>query len=156
MLRHRLTVVVAVLLAAGTGGCGSDTANPSAGPAGTAAASQAHGSPSVTVSATLGRQLNDAHAATAKYATDLSAAQRDGYMIITPMMPGMGFHYLNPKVTGFDTSKPAILRPLLASIMKLGWRKHVDDDPRFMIGAVRRVTGPGGATSRRPRAASRR
>jgi len=109
MLRHRLTVVVAVLLAAGTGGCGSDTANPSAGPAGTAAASQAHGSPSVTVSATLGRQLNDAHAATAKYATDLSAAQRDGYMIITPMMPGMGFHYLNPKVTGFDASKPAIL-----------------------------------------------
>ncbi len=25
------------------------------------------------------------------------------------MMPGMGYHYLNPKIEGFDVTKPAIL-----------------------------------------------
>jgi hypothetical protein len=57
----------------------------------------------------LARQLVDAHAATARYAADPAVAVRDGYMIITPMMPGMGFHYLNPKIQGFDPAKPPIL-----------------------------------------------
>jgi hypothetical protein len=61
------------------------------------------------VSAKLASQLAAARLATAKYASDLSAAQKDGYMIITPMMPEMGFHYLNPKIEGFDVTKPAIL-----------------------------------------------
>jgi hypothetical protein len=30
-------------------------------------------------------------------------------MIITPMIPNMGYHFLNPNVKGFDVRKPAIL-----------------------------------------------
>ena len=30
-------------------------------------------------------------------------------MIITKMIPDMGFHYLNPKITGFNVRKPQIL-----------------------------------------------
>ncbi len=54
-------------------------------------------------------QLAGARAATARYATDLEAAKADGYRIITPMMPGMGYHFLNPTIEGFDVAKPPIL-----------------------------------------------
>ena len=50
-----------------------------------------------------------ARLATAKYVFDLAKAKADGYMIITPMIPDMGIHYLNPKITGFNAKKPAIL-----------------------------------------------
>lgn len=50
-----------------------------------------------------------ARAATAKYATDLERAKADGYVIITPMIPNMGYHFLNPSVQGFDVTKPPIL-----------------------------------------------
>jgi len=50
-----------------------------------------------------------ARLATAKYAMDLERAKADGYQIITPMIPNMGYHFLNPKVQGFDVTKPAIL-----------------------------------------------
>jgi hypothetical protein len=50
-----------------------------------------------------------ARVATAKYSTNLAKAKADGYMIITKMMPNMGFHFLNPKVTTFDVTKPDIL-----------------------------------------------
>lgn len=50
-----------------------------------------------------------ARLATAKYATNLAQAKADGYQIITQMIPNMGYHFLNPKVTGFDVRKPAIL-----------------------------------------------
>jgi hypothetical protein len=53
--------------------------------------------------------LAKARLATATYATNLSAARADGYGIITPMMPDMGFHFMNPKITGFDVTKPPIL-----------------------------------------------
>jgi hypothetical protein len=53
--------------------------------------------------------LAKARAATVRYATDLRAAQADGYRVITPMMPEMGVHYLNPAITGFDLEKPMIL-----------------------------------------------
>ena len=33
----------------------------------------------------------------------------DGYTIITPMIPNMGYHFLNPKIAGFDLTKPPIL-----------------------------------------------
>jgi hypothetical protein len=46
---------------------------------------------------------------TAKYVTDLDAAKADGYAVITKMIPDMGWHFLNSKVTGFDPSKPPIL-----------------------------------------------
>jgi hypothetical protein len=53
--------------------------------------------------------LTKARSATVKYATDLRVAQADGYKVITPMMPQMGVHYLNPDITGFDLAKPMIL-----------------------------------------------
>lgn len=54
-------------------------------------------------------QIAKARFATAKYATNLAQAKADGYMIITPMIPNMGYHYLNPKIEGFDVTKPPIL-----------------------------------------------
>jgi hypothetical protein len=54
-------------------------------------------------------ELAQARIATAKYATDLARARADGYTIITPMIPNMGYHFLNPKIEGFDVTKPPIL-----------------------------------------------
>jgi hypothetical protein len=54
-------------------------------------------------------KMAKARAATAKYAMDLERAKADGYAIITPMIPNMGYHFLNPKVQGFDVTKPPIL-----------------------------------------------
>jgi hypothetical protein len=50
-----------------------------------------------------------ARRATAKYVTNLARAKAAGYQIITMMMPDMGYHYLNPKIQGFDVRKPQIL-----------------------------------------------
>ena len=50
-----------------------------------------------------------ARAATAKYATNLARAKADGYRILTKMIPNMGYHFLNPKITGFNVRKPPIL-----------------------------------------------
>lgn len=57
----------------------------------------------------LAGQLAAARAATAKYSTHLGRAKKDGYQIITQEMPGMGYHYLNPNIAGFDVKKPQIL-----------------------------------------------
>ncbi len=54
-------------------------------------------------------KVSAARLATAKYATDLARAKADGYWIITPMIPNMGYHFLNPKIEGFDITKPPIL-----------------------------------------------
>jgi hypothetical protein len=53
--------------------------------------------------------LAQARLATAKYVTGLRAARADGYRIITKMIPDMGFHFMNPGVTGFEPTKPPIL-----------------------------------------------
>jgi hypothetical protein len=50
-----------------------------------------------------------ARLATAKYVTNPDLAKADGYQIITPMIPNMGYHYLNPAIQGFDVTKPPIL-----------------------------------------------
>lgn len=47
--------------------------------------------------------------ATARYATNLRRAKAAGYGIITRMIPDMGYHFLNPKVSGFSVRKPPIL-----------------------------------------------
>jgi hypothetical protein len=65
--------------------------------------------PASPSSAGVSEQLARARAATARYVTDLDAAKADGYKIITPMMPDMGFHFLNPAAPGFDIEKPPIL-----------------------------------------------
>jgi hypothetical protein len=57
----------------------------------------------------LARQLARARLATARYATSLRAAKADGYGIITRMIPDMGWHFLNPKIQGFDVTRPHIL-----------------------------------------------
>jgi len=64
---------------------------------------------SAIASPTLTQQLAQARQATAKYATNLAKAKADGYMVITPMMPNMGIHYLNPGIKGFNIRKPQIL-----------------------------------------------
>jgi hypothetical protein len=60
-------------------------------------------------SQSLAASLSKARIATSKYVTNLAAAKADGYQIITKMIPDMGFHYMNPKVTGFNVTKPPIL-----------------------------------------------
>jgi hypothetical protein len=59
--------------------------------------------------ASLAATLAKARVATAKYATSLHAARADGYGILTKMIPDMGFHFINPKISGFDVTKPPIL-----------------------------------------------
>jgi hypothetical protein len=86
---RRLTIIA--LLAVATASAASPMASPS--PAGSSVA----------------LQLALARVATAKYATDLDRAKADGYQIITPMIPNMGYHYMNPKVKTFDVRKPPIL-----------------------------------------------
>jgi hypothetical protein len=58
---------------------------------------------------TIATQLAEARAATAKYVNDLARAKADGYQIITRMIPNMGYHFMNPKVKGFNLRKPPIL-----------------------------------------------
>jgi len=99
---RRTAVVVAVLLLAATFGWTRPGLSATHAPA-KATAMSAHRSAGLT------HQLALARAATAKYATNLQRAKKDGYMIITQAMPGMGYHYLNPNITGFDVRKPAIL-----------------------------------------------
>ena len=79
---------------------------PSAGQAGTTAAAPMQ---MPAASATLTHDIAVARMATAKYATNLARAKKDGYKIITPMMPNMGIHFLNPSITGFNLRKPQIL-----------------------------------------------
>jgi len=93
---RRTILLAAAVLAAATWAF-ADGARPAAG--------KGHRHPSGKLAATLA----DARLATAKYATSLPAAQADGYQIITKMIPDMGFHFMNPKVTGFDVTKPPIL-----------------------------------------------
>lgn len=57
----------------------------------------------------LATQLAAARLATAKYALNLHRAKKDGYFILTRAIPGMGYHFLNPDITGFDITKPPIL-----------------------------------------------
>jgi hypothetical protein len=50
-----------------------------------------------------------AREATAPYAFNLDRARAAGYQIITRMIPNMGYHFLNPAVSGFDVRRPPIL-----------------------------------------------
>jgi hypothetical protein len=62
-----------------------------------------------TAAALPARQLALARSATAKYANDLAAAKKDGYRILTQKIAGMGYHFINPSIKGFDVRKPPIL-----------------------------------------------
>jgi hypothetical protein len=84
---------------------------PGPGAVGTAVADDTAPAPMSVMAAgpTLVRQLAQARLATAKYATNLARAKADGYQVITPMMPEMGIHYMNPGIGGFTITKPQIL-----------------------------------------------
>jgi hypothetical protein len=60
-------------------------------------------------SSALSSDVAAARAGTAKYVTNLALARQNGYGIITKMIPNMGYHFMNPKITGFDPAKPPIL-----------------------------------------------
>ncbi len=79
------------------------------------------------------KQLARARVATAKYANDLGAAKADGYSILTQKIPGMGYHFINPSVKGFDVTRPAILvyekarKPLAARRARVGVPEEARD-----------------------------
>lgn len=71
----------------------------------------------------LAQQLAEARLATQQFALGRTAARRAGYVPLTPMMPNMGYHVLNPRVSGFDVTKPPIL-------------VYVQRDGRWQLGAL--------------------
>jgi len=73
-----------------------------------AAAASAWTQPTST-NKSLASQLALARVATAKYVTSLPQAKKDGYQIITQMIPSMGYHFLNPKIQPFNITKPQAL-----------------------------------------------
>ena len=71
---------------------------------------QVHPAASTTLPKGLAPIVAQSRLATAKYATSLARARKDGYTVnVTRMIPDMGWHFLNPKITGFDPNKPPIL-----------------------------------------------
>src|SRR5690348_5304969 len=95
-------VVAAVAVVAAHASVGSHAAAP---PDATVAATYGASAPSskIATDIRIGRQ------ATAKYAMNLALAKKDGYRILTRMIPNMGYHFVNPNVKGFDIRKPPIL-----------------------------------------------
>jgi hypothetical protein len=71
--------------------------------------SQLAGATTAKASPAFAARLASARIATAKYATNLGRAKADGYGVITQTIPSMGWHFMNPEVSGFDVRKPAIL-----------------------------------------------
>jgi len=57
----------------------------------------------------LSSQVLAARMATAKYATNLKLAEKNGYGIITRQVMNMGWHYMNPSIKGFNVKRPQIL-----------------------------------------------
>ncbi len=73
-------------------------------------AAHQHMASSPSVPAALAPLLANARVATAKYATSLARAKRDGYTVtVTQQIPDMGWHFMNPAYTSFDITKPSIL-----------------------------------------------
>jgi hypothetical protein len=109
---HRVIKIVAPLavaaaVAAAVVASASSSARPEVGSANVAAggdyASPPLPSPKLASDIIAGRMV------TAKYVTNLARAKADGYRIITRMIPNMGYHFMNLKVTGFNVRKPQIL-----------------------------------------------
>jgi hypothetical protein len=102
----RKSIMAMLTVALVTAACGS-AEEPTGNAAEASDAQAAMGA--VEVSAALVPDLARARLATAKYATDLDRAEADGYTIITPMIPNMGYHFLNPGIEEFDVERPPIL-----------------------------------------------
>ncbi len=96
----RRLLMCAAVLALGVSGV---SAVASAQPNRQQSGAQTSAQPSLTSAVTAAR------AATAKYEHSLARARADGYGIITRMIPNMGYHFLNGKISGFNVRRPAIL-----------------------------------------------
>jgi hypothetical protein len=96
-------MLVAAVASVVIGVAATASGRPNVAPASNHAA--AHPASQSTVTA----DLVAARLATAKYATNLGTAKADGYRILTKMIPNMGYHFINPKITGFNVRKPPIL-----------------------------------------------
>src|SRR3954468_14515008 len=57
----------------------------------------------------LSTQVLAARMATAKYATNLKLAEKNGYGIITRQVMNMGWHFMNPAIKGFNVKRPQLL-----------------------------------------------
>ena len=101
-MTHRLTILALALATAAT----SVAVATAAAPAHRHDMSTMSGS---AASQKLAAELALGRLATAKYATNLALAKRNGYGVITQMIPDMGWHFMNPKITTFDITKPPIL-----------------------------------------------
>jgi hypothetical protein len=102
---RRITITAVLLAVAGSVVAGVSASASPVDPA------RPHAAPAARPAraASLTADIVAARAATAKYATSLARAKAAGYGIITRMIPEMGYHFMNPKVTGFDVRKPPIL-----------------------------------------------
>ena len=108
------TIAIAAVVLGGAAAAGVAVA--STRPAAPAAApAQQHDMMMMSMSGSAGSaalpaaQLARARIATARYANSLGAAKADGYSILTQLIPGMGYHFINPSINGFDVRKPPIL-----------------------------------------------
>ena len=99
---HRLTILALAFATAAT----SAALATAAAPAHRHDMSTASGA---AASQKLAAELAVARLSTAKYATNLTLAKKNGYGVITQMIPDMGWHFLNPKISTFDVTKPPIL-----------------------------------------------
>lgn len=104
-----LTASAAVWALPAAGQAGTTSMGSTARTASTASMAGSGGMRMSAATGTLTSDIAAARVATAKFATNLSRAKADGYKVITPMMPNMGIHFLNPKITGFNLRKPEIL-----------------------------------------------
>ena len=108
-------MLVAAVASVVIGVAATASGRPNVAPAPTHAAAQPAPQPAAQPAAQPARQsavtadLVAARLATAKYATNLGQAKADGYRILTKMIPNMGYHFINPKITGFNVRKPPIL-----------------------------------------------
>lgn len=57
----------------------------------------------------LSSEVLAARMATAKYATNLKLAEKNGYGIITRQVMNMGWHFMNPAIKGFNVKRPQLL-----------------------------------------------
>jgi hypothetical protein len=101
-MRKAIVVLAVLALAAAAVATFASAGSRPVAPAKTHASSQA-------TAAAVVDAIAKARLGTAKYVTDLDAAKADGYAVITKMIPDMGWHFLNSKITGFNPSKPPIL-----------------------------------------------
>src|SRR5690349_7980230 len=114
MQRALKLIPVAAVIAAAVAGVAARASIGSHATAAADATVQADGSVPAAYGATapaskIATDIRIGRQATAKYAMNLARAKKDGYRILTRMIPNMGYHFVNPSVKGFDIRKPPIL-----------------------------------------------